>query len=1040
MAMMPSPGRPHGLVPPSPGPELDPEHLRLWVGPGSGVAPSSIVSGLESILEEFTRRWGLGEGPRAEDYLHRLPPGDTEGPIELIYHEYCLRVSSGARPGPDDFTRRFPEHRDRLLRLIALREALPSLAPGPAEAPTPFKPGDQVGSYRLLRELGRGGFARVFLAADAALEDRLVVVKVSGRPSAEHRYLARAPHPHIVPILRERTTEDGLQLIFMPFVGGTTLGEVLVECRMRSRRPDRGTDLLTDLDLRSAPEYAAGTAGRPARELLSSLSYAQAIAWVVARLAEALDHAYRLGVTHGDLKPSNILIAADGQPILLDFNLSTDWQPDAPPASSSGDAGGTIAYMAPERLRAIAEPELASPPRPEARHRADLYALGLILREALTGRPPLVPSADDSPRSARDLAARLAADRSAGDPDFRPLLASVPPGLRVILRRCLSPAASERYPLASQLAEDLDRWRCGLPLAHAHPPRWLELARWARRRRRPLLAAVLCVTLGVVGTGAASVVQERLDTKDTEIQDGYFRQFKSVRDGFESVAEHRTMLVDLRADSADYAEKVLLAYDLFDDTGPSFWDRPDVAGLTEPDRSDLQCLVLEQALVFGLEATKPDYDAFPEYRRRALSALDRLRGLYSIEPIEVVAARLLDLLDQKPLGPSRATIPAPPWMEAYLSGFLAEYAFLAESANPDLVQGIGLDPQSIGFQRAMTQYQLALADRPELYYPRYRFAVVAIRVNNYAEADGALVDCLERRPHIALLWFGRGMLWSKLGSAELSLEYLSRAIELDPMWEIPYRNVAMLGAKHNRPELIGEAVHRFRLLTKSRDPFLWKHLFAELAMVSDAVLPSQSRSIQNIDSRPLAVPFDTARIQTDYAIAREAQLTERYEEAMDGYSRVIHQQPAHLRAWFNRGVLLQRVGRLAEAYAHYRYLAEHPDFELLVEEEPTVLVLLAVLSGVTARAGDVDASIRFADNAARHAGRVGHFVGEAHYALARAHASASLSDPSHLHHAVDALFAAGRSNPNFIRQRFPSDPMFDGRHAEFAELLGNVEY
>src|SRR5690606_33386198 len=119
------------------------------------------------------------------------------------------------------------------------------------------EPGDQIGPYRLLRELGRGGFARVYLAADTDLEDRLLVVKVTDRPSAEHRYLARAPHPHIVPILRERTTEDGLQLIFMPFVGGATLGDVLAEGRLRGRRPERGADLLADLDLRSAPEYAA---------------------------------------------------------------------------------------------------------------------------------------------------------------------------------------------------------------------------------------------------------------------------------------------------------------------------------------------------------------------------------------------------------------------------------------------------------------------------------------------------------------------------------------------------------------------------------------------------------------------------------------------------------------------------------------------------------------------------------------------------------------------------------------------------------------
>ncbi|RUL87114.1 protein kinase domain-containing protein, partial [Tautonia sociabilis] len=338
MAMMPGPGLPP-RQPVSPPPDRD--RLRLWTDSrprSESAAPpeaSTTAFALEAAIEEFTRRWDNGEGPTAEQYLDRLPPGDPDGALELIYHEYCLRASSGRRPSPEEFSRRFPEHADRLLRLIALHDALPSIGPADVPSPaSPFEPGDEIGPYRLIRELGRGGFARVFLAADAELEDRLLVLKVANRPSAEHRYLARAPHPHIVPILRERTTEDGLQLIFMPFVGGCTLADVLAEGRLRSRRPERGTDLLTDLDLRSAPEYAPATAARPSREMLAQMSYAQAVSWIVARLAEALDHAYRRGVTHGDLKPSNILIGADGQPMLLDFNLSTDWSPG--PASPAG--------------------------------------------------------------------------------------------------------------------------------------------------------------------------------------------------------------------------------------------------------------------------------------------------------------------------------------------------------------------------------------------------------------------------------------------------------------------------------------------------------------------------------------------------------------------------------------------------------------------------------------------------------------------------------------------------------------------------------
>ena len=208
--------------------------------------------------------------------------------------------------------------------------------------------GDEIGPYRLRRELGEGAFARVFLAEQSDLGGRPVVLKVSTRPSPEARLLARARHAHIVEVFDRIEAEDGsLHLVSMPFLGGATLGRVNSE---GEGRPRSGRDLLARLDAASAPEYPPAGVARPAREIVLKLSYPKAIAYLFARLAEALDHAQRKGVTHGDLKPSNILLTADGLPMLFDFNLAVDW--DDP--EGAGEGGGTLPYMPPERLRAIA--------------------------------------------------------------------------------------------------------------------------------------------------------------------------------------------------------------------------------------------------------------------------------------------------------------------------------------------------------------------------------------------------------------------------------------------------------------------------------------------------------------------------------------------------------------------------------------------------------------------------------------------------------------------------------------------------------------
>ncbi len=420
----------------------------------------------------------------------------------------------------------------------------------------------------------------------------------------------------------------------MPFLGGETLATVfqdLAAPRRVNGRPRSGRDLLVALDRVAAPEYRAAVEeqerARPARQQIASRSYAQALAWIIARLAEALDHAYSRGVLHGDIKPSNILLTSDGLPMLLDFNLAVGWrcsERDLP-----DDSGGTLAYMAPERLRAVcsdptpADPEngLAARPTAADRHRADLFALGIVLLEGLTGRAPETPRG--SPREQASALLRLR--RHGGEALARAYRTSIPPGLRPILSRCLAPDPADRYRRSGELAEDLDRWAGNRRLAFVREPRgWYRLGRWARQRRTPLAAAALTLAVAIISTLAAwqasqATLREQAQAKLAALWDGagsrVFRYHEfghwRRRDG----------------DISQVAPRHLAYYGVL--AIPDWRRSADFQALPPGEQRDLEAWVLEQGLRMGRELRRrPDA---PDDWRRGLEVIERLVELPAVD-------------------------------------------------------------------------------------------------------------------------------------------------------------------------------------------------------------------------------------------------------------------------------------------------------------------------------------------------------------------------------------------------------------------------
>lgn len=441
-----------------------------------------------------------------ESYREDFPELDDDAMVALLYEDYCLREEAGESPRGEDYSARFPDLARSFAEVLEIHELVgrapihSSLSFSLPEAGMPDA-GQTIAGYRLVEELGRGAFGRVYLAEERHLADRPVALKVTRTGSREPQTLARLQHTHIVPVYSYRTDPaSGLHLLCMPYLGRITLLHILNDPAVRSARS--GTDLLALIDRLQSPDSDAQER-EAIRGGLGRRTYAQAIAWWGARMAEALQHAHDRGVLHRDVKPSNVLVTGEGLPMLLDFNLALDPRIDDPAAHRDG-LGGTLAYMAPEHLEALAS---GSAECVDAR--SDLYALGVVLYDCLvrsTGTfSPLSISG-----TITDSLLRAAEARRAGPPRLRAEQPDVPPAMEAVVRRCLAPDPDDRYASASELASDLQAVADDGPLRFTHEPIASRCLRWLRRNRRRLALAIPIIV--GLALAARSLLGARIET------------------------------------------------------------------------------------------------------------------------------------------------------------------------------------------------------------------------------------------------------------------------------------------------------------------------------------------------------------------------------------------------------------------------------------------------------------------------------------------------------------------------------------------------
>jgi len=998
-------------------------------------------------LADLADRWERGEPTPAEAYLDDGRRWPAEAAVELIYREYRLARAAGADPDPSSYLARFPEHRRELERLLDLDRACPdsllARLGGDAEDDDPLpRAGDEIGPYVLERELGRGGFARVFLARQADLEDRPVVIKVTTRPTREPWLLARARHPHIVEILTHAEVDDGaLQLIAMPFLGGAALSTILARRRggagsRGAAPPPSGRRLLDDLDAVSAPEHEGAAAPGPARAILGRMTDGEAFAWSAARLAEALDHARRRGVAHGDVKPSNVLITADGSPMLLDFNLAQDWSRVGP--ADAADAGGTLAYMAPERLLALAAPPRSRPSAPDddRAHRADVYALALVLLEALTGWSPSSDASEPAPRDFRAAARGVAATRERGEWVVRRAEATagrrLPAGLRAILAHGLQADPRARYARGLELAEDLDRWRADRPLAFApEPSRLHAAAKWARRRRRPLAAAGAALGLAaVVGVAAALVLGEGRE-RDAQGRREALHELASVYDepATDVFAPQRPGEgAPARRNPSETTAAALRALRRYDVPGDPGWRTRDAFRLLpDAERDDLEMWLLEQALRYGrVLALRPDS---PADWRRARDVIDRAGGGFRPAPLARLRARLSAQLDEDD-GPPAAT-PTPAWVDAYLEGVDAE---IDGEERPVAAEAAA--------HRAAARYHDLLALRPGSFWGRYRAAVVAFTLGRWAEAADHMKACVERRPDNAVL---RGFLAScllKLDREDEALEQCNLAIDSAPDRAEFVQTRAFIRAEGPELDELERDLRRYELL---RSVVPRRFLQAPLGL-GDAP-PATGRNLPLSPPPPEpGPPADDAGVVARGELDARAVLASRIREPgaeADGPSRVqlpldprrlglaafevekiLALDPDNLVARVDRMCLAICRRRPAEAKADLDRILADPRLVEYARFSPERLEALYYACTLFIESDAFAEAHRLARKALELSQAVGRLQGRANYNLALVEAHGAAFNRKWLGRAAEHLVNAVESHAKYERW-FEGEPIFD---------------
>jgi serine/threonine-protein kinase len=477
---------------------------------------------------------------------------DERGPVNLLADEFLGRCKRGERPTIKEYCDRHPDLADEIRDVFEALLMVEDLKPGSSEGSGSLdesvkvesKRLEQVGDYRILCQIGRGGMGVVYEAEQQAL-GRRVALKVLPRTSAgdgsaqlrfqrEARAAARLHHTNIVPVFD--VGQDGEHLYYaMQLIHGQGL-DLVIEDLKRLRAPSGAAAVVPD---RAAERSIAASlvAGRFERENLASeeeadskataayegstpssamlpgqsdisratsnrQGYFRSVAQIGVQTAAALSYAHSRGIIHRDIKPGNLILDTTGNVWVTDFGLAKTGDSAM---THTGDILGTVRYMAPERFRGQCDV------------RADVYGLGMTLYELLTLKAAY---------KSRDRLELIELIRHAEAASPRSVDARVPRDLETIVTKAIDKDPKRRYQSADEMGEDLQRFVNDEPIKARRIGSMERLGRWCRRN--PAVAGLMAAVLVLMAAGTAvstwqAVVANRaradLAAKNAELRD-----------------------------------------------------------------------------------------------------------------------------------------------------------------------------------------------------------------------------------------------------------------------------------------------------------------------------------------------------------------------------------------------------------------------------------------------------------------------------------------------------------------------------------------